>query len=263
MGEYTLAPDGTLADAEGNPFEVDGEPVKVTNALNQDGVDKVVKDRLARQAAKAEADLKVLKEQADQTPALQKLIEERESELGKARKDLEDATQNAQREVSQQLTAAQKKAEEALNQLKAERGAHIRTQVTNDILSKTGDRFINPSLDVVPKLLETHKREPVLDEQTGKPIPGKYSDVFEVTIYDEEGESRREFLPIVKALDALVVDPNYQHYVRPADIDGSGGGRYKMGERPKKKWNEMTKEEWSAEKARLGVKTVAPLLGGV
>jgi len=230
MGELLLNEEGNLVDAEGKVFELDGEPVKVGNAQTQEQTNAVIKSRLARQQKTIDEQIKALQDQADKTPALQKMIDDLGGERDKLERSLQEAEQQAQQKVATQMTTLQKRAADAEAAYKAETASHINTQVTNSILSsKAIAPFIDPAGDVVPRLLQSHKREPVLDE-SGRPVPGQYKDVFGVDIPPESegGEFRRENVPLDKALE--VIAQTRPHWIAATNANGSGGGQYKTKE---------------------------------
>jgi len=221
MPDLKMDAEGYLVDEQGERVLIGEEPVKVTNAQSSENVEKVIKERLARQAEK----IKALESQANRTPELEKLIEEERKAKNDLEQQLAKAKEEAQAEVAAQFQKVQKQAEEFRQKYESESQARIRDQVANSILSQAGDRFINPGMDIVPKLLEVHKREPVKDEQ-GKPIDGKFVDVFTLRYKTEKGEEVEEALPVDKALDVLAGQEAYQHYVKASNNGGSGGGQY-------------------------------------
>ncbi|MCE5229016.1 hypothetical protein LLG95_05405 [bacterium] len=221
MPELMMDKSGFLIDAEGNQVLIQDEPIKVSGVQTQDQIDRVIEERLARQKEK----IKTLEAQANKTPDLEKMIEDLKKERDKMEADLAAAQQAAEAEVASQLSNTAKRAEIAERALADERVARIRDQVTNQILQKSGDRFINPAKDVVPDLLTVHKREPVADS-AGRPIPGRFIDLFDIAYKNEKGEETHELMPVDKALDALAAREDYQHYVRAAATGGSGGGNY-------------------------------------
>ncbi|HUV65939.1 MAG TPA: hypothetical protein VMW24_18740 [Sedimentisphaerales bacterium] len=230
MGELLLNEEGNLVDADGKVFEIDGEPVKVANAQTQEQTNAVIKSRLARQQKTIDDQIKTLQAQADKTPALQKMIDDLEAQRDKLANDLEKAEAQAEEKVSAQIMELKKRTSDAEAALNLEQKSHVNTQVTNAILSSKGaSQFIDPAGDVVPKLLQSHKREPVLDE-FGKPVKGQSKDVFGVEIPPEEegGEYRRENVSLDKALE--VIAKTRPHWVAPTDTSGSGGGSYKSKE---------------------------------
>lgn len=218
--ELLIDKEGKLVDKEGNPFMAGEEPIIVTNAKTQEAIDKVISERLARQKDR----LATLESIATKTPELERMILDLRTEKEKMETELKNAKQSAEESVASTIKALNEKLNLTSSSLENERRAHLRTELTNLILSKSGDVFINATADVVPRLLSVHKREPVLDA-SGKPIQGKYQDLFEVPTVSEDGE-KLEFLPVDKALAALASHPQYQHYVRGAKVGGSGGANY-------------------------------------
>lgn len=219
MPELNLDKDGFLLDADGNQLKVNDEPVKVPNATPKDQVESVIKERLARQSDR----IKALEAQANKTPELEKVLEDLRKEKASIEEQLSTATQTAQDEVASQMATLKKAADETKAALEQERHGRVRDQVTNAILGKAGDRFINPADDVVPKLLGVHKREPVKDDQ-GKTVDGKFVDLFEMSFKNDKGDTVTELLPVEKALEIMASDERFGHYVRPTNAGGSGGG---------------------------------------
>lgn len=221
MPELKMDAEGFLLNDEGERFEIEGEPMRVTNAQPKEETERIIKDRLARQADK----IKALEQQANKGPELEKMLEGLRNEKKALEDQLDSAKKQAEEEVSSQLSAAEKRAKAAETELESERTGRIRDQVTNSILTRAGDRFINPADDVVPKLLGVHKREAAKDKQ-GNTIDGQFLDTFKLAWRDEKGEEVEEHLPLEKALEVLASKPEYQHYVRASGRSGSGGGNY-------------------------------------
>jgi hypothetical protein len=219
--ELQINAEGQLVDGEGKPVKIGEEEVTVANAISKDKANQAIQDRLARQKEK----ITTLEAQAVKTPELERMILELKAEKSQMEENLSKAQSDAESKVANQLKTALTRAEQAEADLKAEREAHVRTHVTNSILGNVGDRFINPSDDIVPRLLAAHKREPVLGAD-GKPT-GQFSDTFEVEVPgDKEGETKREFLPVDKALEAMAANPKMQHYVRSSQTGGPGAGSF-------------------------------------
>lgn len=226
MGKFSINEEGQLVNESGEPIEIDGEAVTLEGYLSQDQVNKTVKERLARERK----NLDDLKSAAEQVPELQKQVKEREALVAELEEKARDAEQQAQDKVSQQIRKAKEEAETLRTSLDNERRSHVRTQVTNQILGVAGDRFIDPISDIVPKLLENHKREPVLDDN-GKPVEGKFNDIFSVPVIkknEEDGTENEvvESLPVDKAVEAVASHPKFRHYVRSQNNAGSGGAKY-------------------------------------
>ena len=218
MPEFLMDKEGYLIDGEGNRIEVESEPIRVTNAQTQDQIDQRIEERLARQQKR----ISDLEAQANKTPELQKMLDDLKGERDQMERDLKNAQSAAAEEVAQQIANLQKKATDMEAALGAEREARVRDQVTNLILGKFGDRFINPAKDVVPDLLRVHRREPAKDAM-GKTIDGQYVDLFNVSYTNEKGQQVIEPLTAEKALEALATQSDYQHYVRPTGTGGAGG----------------------------------------
>lgn len=215
---YMLTADGHLVDTEGNEVKIGDELVTVENAQPNDKVEKTIKERLARQTDR----IKSLEAQANKAPELEKLLNELRDEKTHLESQLSEAQRAAEDRVSAQLNTATRKAQELEEALKAERTGRLQDQVTNMVLAKAGDKFNNAQADVVPKLLNVHKREPKQGED-GKPIEGQFVDLFEMSFLDGEKQVT-DMVPIDKALEIFASAPENQHYVRASNAGGSGGG---------------------------------------
>jgi phage-related protein len=216
-----LDDNGNLMDEKGEVVKIGDDPVLVEGALTQKQVDAKIQERLAREKQTHAA----LKSAAEKMPELQQQVEASAARIRELEEQAANATKIAEEQVHAQLSKAQSDAEKYRAALELERTGHIRTQVTNAILAKAGDRFINPALDVVPKLLEVHKREPVKGSD-GKPLDGQSVDVFKLRFKNEKGEDVEDFLPVDKALEVMASSPDFRHYVRAQGPGGSGGGTY-------------------------------------
>jgi hypothetical protein len=221
LSELKMTSSGVLVDGEGKPVVVGDKPIKITNARTQEQVDLAVQKRLERQTDR----IKALEAQANRTPELEKLLQEMRAEKEKIEADLLTARESAQEEVAQQISQLSKRSQDLERELETERVARIHDQVSNQIIAKASDRFINPMVDLVPKLLTVHKREPAKDSD-GKTIRGQHVDLFKVPYADEKGNVVEDYVPLDKALDAIASRQEYQHYLRPTAQGGSGGGNY-------------------------------------
>ena len=242
MPEYKLSAEGQVVDEEGKPLTVGDEPIVVRNARTQEQVDQAVQERVG----KLNDRIKALEAQANKAPELEKLLEELKGERDKALGDLQTARESAEQEVASQLSSLKRQTEDLTHSLTEERTARVRDQVTTLILSKAGDRFINPSKDLVPDLLKVHKREPVRDRE------GEWIDLFEVEVKNEKGEAVRQAMGIEKAIESLAAREDYQHYVRAAASGGSGGGSY-GGAAPNQKRSEMNVQQKAEFVAQYGL----------
>jgi flagellar biosynthesis GTPase FlhF len=248
MPKYTIGENGVLMDPDGNPVEINGEAATVdTDALVQERLARQ-KKKLEGEAAKLKEQLEALQAQADRTPQLERLLEEtraKHSETEKAMHELEQKAQEAEQaaaeKVANQLREARQQSEQMKAALEQERASRVRDQVTNAVLAKAGDVFNAPALDVVPHLLQVHKREPVLDDE-GKPIEGKFQDLFELE-FEKDGNAVREHLPVDKALEVWAAQ--HPHHVRASGTGGSGGGNY-IAAAGNVKRSQMSAEEKSA-----------------
>ncbi|NQU44868.1 hypothetical protein HQ520_16380 [bacterium] len=219
--ELQINAEGQLLDGEGNLVKIGEEEATVTNAVTKDKMNATIQERLARQTDK----IKTLEAQAIKTPDLERLLTELRAEKTQMEESLSHAQAEAEGKVATQLKTTMTRAEQAEANLKVERESHVRTQLTNAILGTVGDKFINPAEDIVPRLLSVHKREPVLGED-GKPT-GKHNDLFEVDVAaDENGQIKREFVPVDKAVEFMAANPKFAHYVRSRNTGGPGSSAF-------------------------------------
>jgi len=221
LKELSMDKDGNLLDAEGKPFKVGEDTIKVTNALTQATFDAAVIERVKGK----ERQIAELKAQVEKAPELQGTINTLQTELAELKTQAENAQRKAQDDVATTLSVLQKKVEAAETLLATERAAHLQTQLTNTILSFAGDKFINTLKDVVPEMLKGHKREPVAGSD-GKPVKGEFKDTFKVSVAAEDGSEKEEDLPLDKALAAFAENKKNSHYVKGAQSGGSGGSSY-------------------------------------
>lgn len=224
MPEYILNAEGQLVDDENNPVLVGEEPILVKNARTQEQVDRAIQERVG----KLNDRIKALEAQANKAPELEKLLEELKAERDKAQQDLQKAREQAEQEVASQMSNLKRQSDELNRALCEERQLRVRDQVTTLILSRAGDRFINPAKDLVPDLLRAHKREMVKGDD-GKPVEGQYLDLFRVEFKNDKSETVSEFVPIDKAIEILAGREDYQHYIKGSTTGGSGGGQYAGG----------------------------------
>jgi len=232
--ELQMNEDGILVDVDGAPYKVGDEEVTIKNAKTQTQVDTAIEKRLARQNEQ----IKTLEDQATKTPALQALIDKMKGEKEQMETDLANARQDAEKQVETQLSEANKARDAALSALDQEKVARVRDQVSTSIISHAKNDFIDPGADIVPRLLQKHKREPVMDKD-GKPVPGNFLDLFEVTYKNDKNEDVTEMLPVDKALDAIKGQEKYQHYVRGTATGGKGGSQYSAGPRTITKMSQL------------------------
>lgn len=221
MPKLKLDKEGYLLDDDGKRVQINGEDVQVADAMNQERVNEVIKERLARETKRIET----LEKQANRTPELERMIEEAKAEKAKLEEAAQAAQSNAEKQVAAQMEKARKEAAEYKTALDAERQARVRDQVTTAILSKAGGSWLNPAKDIVPDLLQAHKREPVLGAD-GKPLAGQFKDLFALTFKNEKGEEVSETVPVERALEILASRDDYKHYLKATGRPGSGGGQF-------------------------------------
>lgn len=217
MPKLKLNDDGILVGEDGQPFQINGETVEVEGAMSQTKAERTIQERLARQNAR----IKELEKAAEQTPSLQKTLDELRAERTELEQQLAQAKEAAQAEVAGQIKAAQERAATLEQSLQQERAARVREQVTSSLLGAAGNEFLNPAADVVPRLLGAHKREPVKGPD-GKET-GEYLDLFKVTVKDDKGNPVERFVPAKDALEAFKQEPSNQHYLAAGNRGGSGG----------------------------------------
>ena len=256
MAEYTVNDDGQLVDADGNVVMLNDEEVTLTGVQNQEQVNKVVQDRLARQKRELDERIKTLETQANKTPELESMLEDLRAEKDLAEAELAKAKEKAEHEVAEQLADAKKRALTAEDVLKIERKGRIQDQIKGLILSNAGDLFINPAADIVPKLLHLHKRELAKDAQ-GNTIEGEFVDLFKVAFENDQGEEVRDYLPVDAALEVLASKEENQHYVRATNSGGAGGGQYTDVSNQKR--SEMTDDQKSEFVEKHGLETFQAL----
>lgn len=220
MAKATIGKDGVVL-IDGKPLEISGEPVTI-----QEDFDAKLKDRIEKEKAKREElaeQVKALEAQANKTAETERLLAKAKDDLAASEKRLEKAKAEAQEEVANQLAALAKERDQFKARLGETEKAWLRDQVSAQILSASGDLFINPARDIVPALLGVHKREPKTGTD-GKPVEGQFVDLFEVEVANEKGEVERKALPASEAVKALAMREDHAHYVRSQARGGSGSG---------------------------------------
>ncbi len=224
--EYQVDKEGFLLGEDGNRLEISGEPVQAKNFMSQESIDNKIQERLARQKKEYQEQIKSLEAQANKTPELQELLNSTKEKLTGVEKELGEAKQKAQSEVAEQMKELRTKAEEAEKKLQETQNSWLREQVTNKILANVSDKetgkqlFINPTEDLVPRMLGRHKREPKKDD-SGQPIEGEFVDLFETEVFDKEKNSTEvKFLPVDKAVNAFASNPKYRHYLNGNNASG-------------------------------------------
>ncbi len=231
--EYSLNEQGQLVDADGNVVEIGGEHVSVKGVVTQSAMEAAITKRLNQQKER----IKTLESQATKTPELERLLEQERAEKSRIESELADAKRDAEQKVASQVAAATKKAEKLALELETEKAARVRDQVSTLILGAAKDQFNDPAIDVVPHLLNAHKREPKLEN--GKPVDGQFVDVFSLTYKNDAGETVTESVPVDKALEIWA--GAHPHHVRASNSGGSGGGSYG----PQQGSNPWAKDTWN------------------
>jgi hypothetical protein len=219
--------DGKVVDADGKPFKAGEDELEVEGVVQQTDLERIIGERVGREKKKiAEQDEKIraLEAQQNRTPELERMLEQARADKAAAETKAQTALQEAGAQVQEQLAKANKTATEAQEALETERQARLREQITNRILGACGDRFINPAEDIVPRALQSHKREIEMGAD-GKPT-GKVLDLILFRRKNEKGESVEEYLPIDKYLDSVQGEKSYAHYLRPSGAGGPGNGKY-------------------------------------
>ena len=223
--ETTLNSKGQVIGKDGNPIKIGDDIVTITNAKPQEEVDAAFQAEKAKHRTKLDGlndQIKTLEAQTEKSASTQALLDQMKGDKSELESKLANAETEAAKKVGNQLSEAQQKADTATAALKAEQDAHLHTQLTNSLMGVAGNRFSNVGMDVIPHLLNEHKREPVLDDD-GKPT-GEHVDTYKVTYKDDKGEEVTKRLPADKALDAWA--NNFPHHVAANNRGGSGGGQY-------------------------------------
>lgn len=215
---WTINEENQLINPDGEVFAPDGEPIVVKNAKTQADIDKTVNERLAREKSNHEK----LKAAAETVPNLQKMVDESAAKIRELEAQSETIKAQAEQESSAQINKYRQEAE----RLKAERDEiaanSLRFEVQTAILGQAGSDFNDPATDVVPHLLNVHKREPVKDAD-GK-ATGEYRDFFKLRVKNDADEEVEEYLPIDKAVSVWA--ESHPHHVKASSASGSGGGNY-------------------------------------
>jgi len=213
-----LNEEGQLVTEDGTPYEVDGEAVTVEGVKTQADIDKTVKERLARE----QKNLETLKAAAEQVPGLQKMVDESAVRVRELEAEAENIKSAAQQESAAQINKHRQEAERFKAEAEKNAAELVRFQVQTKILGAAGANFNDPATDLVPHLLNAHKREPVKGED-GKPT-GEVKDFFRLRFKNESGEEVEDFLPVEKALEVWATA--HPHHVKATGGSGSGGGEY-------------------------------------
>lgn len=228
---YTLDENGQLLDDNGDAVKMGNEAVVLEGYVPQATMNAEITKRLDRERKKLdtqETDLKAeidrLKGKEEDASRLQGVLDQVQSDKDALEEQVASQKQNAEAKVASQMATEKQRSADLESALHSERLARTHDQVENLILGSCGDNFVNPRKDVVGELLRVHKREPKLDD-AGKVIKGQFVDTFECAV-EKEGVTKKEFLPVDKALEAFKAAPENSHYVRGSDAAGSGGGRY-------------------------------------
>lgn len=218
MPALKLNDSGQLVNESGEVFEIEGEAVTVEGVKTQADIDKTVKDRLAREREKYDE----LKRAAETVPSLQRLVDESSAKV----RDLEAEAENIKATAQQESAATINKHRQEAERYKAEAQQRseelVRYQIQNQILSVAGSNFNDPATDLVPHLLQAHKREAVKGED-GKST-GEFKDFFKLRFKNDKGEEVEDYLPVDKAIETWAA--SHPHHVKATGGSGSGGGNY-------------------------------------
>jgi len=244
MRELMMNDEGLVVDAKGVVVEMDGEPIKIGNAQNEEQVKTAIQSRLARQTDK----IRALEAQANKTPEIQAVLEQEKSAREKLENDLANAQRSAEKRVEAQLSEVKKARDTALQSLEQEQIARVRDHVSTVIIGAAKNDFVDPGSDIVPRLLPKHKREPVMGSD-GKEVPDQYLDLFKMTFQNEKGDEVTEALPVDKALDVFKSQERFQHYLRGGGDGGKGGSIFKPGGRMISKMSDYKKLSPEAQDA--------------
>ncbi len=236
MPKYTLNGKGQLVDSDGNVFAIDGSDVTVENAVTKEAMETTIEDRLKRlRAAKGEADstIKNLQAQEGRSKELDKMLStaqnERDSladDLETAKREQSTAKKTAEKDVQKQMQAYKEDAVKSKADLIESNKARESERLTNMILKKCGSAFRDPSRDVIPQMLSTHKREQKRDED-GNAVEGEFADLFDIEHLDKDGKTliTKSFL-LDKAVEVFAENPNNAHYRKDTKLGGSGGSDF-------------------------------------
>lgn len=223
--------EGKVVTEAGDPFEIDGEEVTIEGAYTKAQVTETVEARLVRERK----DHEKLKAAAEQMPELQKLADASANRVKELEAELEQTKSSAAQETAAQLAKARQETERYKAEAQNSANALVRFQVESLILGKAGSSFNEPSVDVVPHLLQVHKREPIKGED-GKPT-GEFKDFFKLRFKNDKGEEVDEYLPVDKALEVWA--SQHPHHLKASGGSGSGGGNYNINPNGMKR-SEMT-----------------------
>lgn len=215
---YSLNEEGVLVDDSGAPVQVGDEPIRLEGYQSKEQVSRVIQERLARQTDR----IKQLESQANRTPELESMLDSMRAEKAELERQIGQVKEQAQAEAQAQLTKLRKDADEYRQRYETEAQARVRDQVTNTILATAKDQFNDPAIDVVPHLLQAHKRE----EKKGPDgsATGEFLDYFKLRFKNEKGEDVEDFLPVDRALEVWA--QQHPHHVRASNRGGSGPGSY-------------------------------------
>jgi chromosome segregation ATPase len=213
--QLKLNENGQLIDETGNPFQVNGEAVTVEGARTQGDVDRAIEARLARERQTNDS----LRDAAKRVPELQQALEDSNRRLREYEHAAAEAQETARKEVQSQLSRYRSEAEQYRTALEQERQGRLQTEVRSQILSAAGNRFVAPDVDVVPHLMQAHRREPVPGQE------GQYVDLFEVPVRNDDGTEARKAMPLGEALQTWAT--RNPHHVRPEGTSGTGGSGYR------------------------------------
>ncbi len=218
MPKYTMNEEGQLLDAEGTVIEIDGEPVSVDGAVTKAKMEETVEARLIRERKDSES----LKAAAAQMPELQKIADAAAARVKDLEIEVERTKSQAEQESSATIAKYRQEAERSKAEAQQRADELVRYQVQMQIIGAAKDTFNDPAIDLVPHLLNTHKREAVKGED-GKPT-GEFKDFYKLRFKNEEGVEVEEHLPVDKALEVWAA--SHPHHVRATGASGSGGGTY-------------------------------------
>lgn len=218
MPKLKLNDEGQLVTEDGTVFEVDGEAVSVDGAYTKAQLTKTVEDRLARE----QKNLETLKAAAEQVPGLQKLVDESSAKVRELEAETENIKATAQQESAAQINKHRQEAERFKAEAEKNAAELLKFQVQTQILGAAGSNFNDPATDLVPHLLQAHKREAVKGED-GRPT-GEFKDFFKLRFKNDKGDEVEDYLPVDKALEAWAT--SHPHHVKATGGSGSGGGNY-------------------------------------
>ncbi len=224
MPKFTMNDEGQLVGEDGKPFQVDGEAVTVEGVKTQATFDHELQNRIGRETKKVDdlkAQIATLDKQTEKSAEMEGVITSLRTQLEEANTEKNAAEQAATAKTAEQNKKLLDRAEKAEGSFADLSTKYAREKLERSIIGVAGDTFINPVVDIAPRLANAHKREPLVGAD-GKQIEGQFQDLFEVGVANEEGERTPQYVPLDKAIAELATDPAFAHYRRGTGASGAG-----------------------------------------